>query len=902
MKGRGTCPENGGLHMTSEHEFITKTYYQSFISENDTRHPVEILGEAYMAEQEKELYDLSYIRFAQGEIYFHYKDYEAAIYKWENISNDLEPWAKKNIADAYYELGLLSNAEEVYGSIISTNKILTSEVSLSLFSLYLEDNKIDAAYRVIQEAVEGNPDYPNITTVAKHFYEEQEDWKNAIELAINETKRTEGLEWFDALIDYCELGHSSSFAPDTFVSVLRKLYELDQARFKQLMAAVWKSYQNTSEYLNWLQAVVKIMKDLEINPYEQWHTITHLFEEAYLELTTGDYLLRDIGQLMPKLLVNWLNTTTATNGLAAAAAILAWDDIFPSAIKMVIVKEAEIVLENAHSRSLSLDECQQFMKTIIDWAQKNNIETSDRLIWGFDQLFDTKTTNLLVLGKGKFSFVNSILDEELLTPTLSNFTSIQYGAEKGIADVSDAGRHPLPSPEEAITPDSILEVTVPSAQLRTSELRLNTTGYKEYFMEKRKTFGFLPVVDGVLFVSDAESLSETDFDYLAQIKQSAKDTPVHFVLRNTLDTVKINEYFPDAAIHSVRNMNFLRDIKVGFGTNYRVGKTLFLLRKVISSLLKKRADAENKLLDVIAHNEEYNTRLAGFLNSLHDKETEKSKEITDSFSKVISDVKRDLSEKIPKILTGCSEIITEDSNLNQLHIELNEKMNEEIQRLFEQEVIPGLSTKLQNWLENSNSKLVATQEYLDDMTQSLSEVYPEKELKLECDFKVVEDWRRDIGRMTYQIQIDKENIMLRHNPAQVLLKGAGKVLGLLPQKQQSYMLNQYKKYVENASYAEVVESIQSKFWQQFEFFKRSLPQDIGLFYKEPLDGLSQAIDQTKDRIEQDKETLAKMKSNPEVYYDPLKLFETRLVHYEKIVGLSDRSLVPTSGVTGSQTN
>src|SRR5690606_32679994 len=141
--------------------------------------PVEIIGEAYMAEQEKELYDLSHIRFAQGEIYFTYKDYEAAIYKWENISNDLEPWAKKNIADAYYELGLLSNAEEVYGSIISKNKILTSEVSLSLFSLYLEDNKLDAAYRVLQEAIEGNPDYPELTSIAKRFYEEQGDWKNA---------------------------------------------------------------------------------------------------------------------------------------------------------------------------------------------------------------------------------------------------------------------------------------------------------------------------------------------------------------------------------------------------------------------------------------------------------------------------------------------------------------------------------------------------------------------------------------------------------------------------------------------------------------------------------------------------------------------------------------------------
>lgn len=136
--------------------------------------------------------------------------------------------------------------------------------------------------------------------------------------------------------------------------------------------------------------------------------------------------------------------------------------------------------------------------------------------------------------------------------------------------------------------------------------------------------------------------------------------------------------------------------------------------------------------------------------------------------------------------------------------------------------------------------------------------------------------------MTYQIEIEKENIMLRHNPAQVLLKGAGKVIGILPQKQQAYMLNQYKRYVENASYLEVVESIQRKFWQQFDFFNKSLQQDVGLFYKESLEELSKVIDDTKNRIERDKETLAKMKSNPEIYYDPLKLFETRLVQNERI--------------------
>ncbi|WP_449537904.1 GTP-binding protein [Ferdinandcohnia sp. Marseille-Q9671] len=862
--------------MKSENEFIMKTYYQGFIPENDLRHPVEILGEAYMVEQEKDLYDLSYIRFAQGEVYFHYKDYEAAIYKWENISNELSPWAKKNIADAYYKLGLLSNAEKEYGSIISKDKTLTSEVSLNLFSVYLEDNKVDSAYRVLQEAINENPDYPNLTTIAKEFYENQGDWNNAIELALSEAERTKDLQWFDTLTRYCRAGHSSLFSPGTFVPLLQKLYELDQHRFKQLMMAIWESYKGTDQYVSWLHATIQIMKDLEIDPYENWYQVSHLYEEAYFELTTGGYLLRDIGQLVPKFLIHWMNITTPSNGLAPAAAILAWNDIFPSTIKSVIVREAEIVLDNAKSSAISLDETFHFMKAIVDWAKRNNIETSERLVWGFDQLFDKDATNILVLGKGKGTFINSLLGEEIITPALANFTSIQFGAERQLTEVTDTGRAPLASLDGVTSKDSILDITLPSSFLQ--KRRINTTGLKDYFNEKRKTFGYLPVVDGVLFVAGQETLSEDDYDYLAQIKQAVKETPVHFVLPNKLDEARVKEYFPNAVIYSSHpassnQTSFKQD---------RLGKILFLLRKMISSLLKKRVEAENKLVETIAHNEEFITRLAGFKNSLHDKEQEQSKEIVNTFSAVKTEVNKVLTEKIPKILQDCSKYIKEDSNLNHLHIELNQKMNEEIQTFFDNEIVPNLSQSLQEWMENSNQKLSATQNYLNEMTESFAEGYPEKELHLQCDFKVVEDWNRDIHRMTYRVEIEKENIMVRNNPAQVLLKSAGKVLGLLPQKQHTYVFNQYKKYVENTPYTDITESIQRKFWQQFDFFKKSLQQDISLFYKQPLQHLANITTETNNAVEQDQQTLAKMKSNPEVYYDPLKLFETRLVQYERI--------------------
>lgn len=81
--------------MKPEDQFVQKCYYETFIKEGEERHPLEVLGEAFEKENALENADLSYIRFAQGEIYFHYKDYEAAVFKWESIHNDFEPWAQK---------------------------------------------------------------------------------------------------------------------------------------------------------------------------------------------------------------------------------------------------------------------------------------------------------------------------------------------------------------------------------------------------------------------------------------------------------------------------------------------------------------------------------------------------------------------------------------------------------------------------------------------------------------------------------------------------------------------------------------------------------------------------------------------------------------------------------------
>ncbi len=206
--------------MSLENQLIRKTYYKTFLMENETQPPLQVLGEAYLNEQRNEISDGSSIRFAQGEFYYHYQDFESAIFKWEKVDNELTPWAQKNIADANVELNQLSVAESVYTSITTDNKTLLTEIALQLLSLYIEQNKLDSAFTVIKEAVSLNPDYPNVTKIARSFYEEQQDFDSAVDLAVNELIRTESHPWFEVLKEYINQGYTKAISPDYFNKVL----------------------------------------------------------------------------------------------------------------------------------------------------------------------------------------------------------------------------------------------------------------------------------------------------------------------------------------------------------------------------------------------------------------------------------------------------------------------------------------------------------------------------------------------------------------------------------------------------------------------------------------------------------------------------------------------------------
>ncbi|WP_191566299.1 GTPase domain-containing protein [Metabacillus idriensis] len=897
--------------MTNDKQFIHKAYFERFMEESASAHPVQVLGELYFEEQAKEVYELSYIRFAQGEVYFHNKDYETAIFKWENISNELEPWAKKNIADSYYALGHLSSAEDIYTSIQSDSKTLKMEVALELFSLYLLRNKIELAYKVMKKALDINSDYPNVTALARSFYEDQGDWKQAVELAVSEGIRTESPVWFELLDEYIEAGYTKSFEPDFFYQPLITLLRINQKLFQQVTASLWHSYRHEASYLSWLKTVNTIFLNVEVQPFDSWHKMSDLHQDTYLSVINGQYLVKDLEDIIPALLSNWQKIANQSKALFAATAVLAWSEIFPSSMDSESLKIAEKLIFDSEHDSISLEYSLELFQSLVAWAENNHLEVGYQKKWLVSELADLNKSHLLVSGTSesdKSSFINAVLSENLVSPSASPVFVRSEGDLAEMNEITNAGiRKISDNPDYQESNDAWIEVKWPSALLEENNLVFLHTPEVNALGDLGPTADFLPLSDGMLFVLDKHTpFNEHELELLMKLQEYALDTPFHFILNHSAEQwklaeelqVTINQFFPQAQVlaFSQGNPAGLNEfVNTVFSRERakleerRTAKLLYFIRKTLTDLLNKRVQLESHLVESVKWNEDILVRLNGFMNHLKDVEQEKATAISNSYRDVTGQMKKDLKLQIPKILRNCSNHISENSDFSQIHIALNKKMNDEIGTYIHQDLIPKFQTALRDWLSQSNEELNDSQAYLDEMSESFNGLYGEEKIKLACDFKVIEDWRRDLNRMTSRADVEEQNILLRFKPTEFLLKSAGKLFAALPQNK-SMLYNQYKKYVESKNYEDVAEEISRKFFLEFDLFEKALKADITMFYQDPILYVEQTIKESETEISSSKATLEKMKSNPEIYYDPLRLFEVRLLQYEFMVKANEESL------------
>ena len=907
------------INLTLKQQFIEKKFYKTYLNENEND-PVAVLADLRNSNHPDDDIDHSSIRFAQGELYFENKDFETAVFKWEKVGNQLKDWAKKNIADSYYETGAFETAEKLYKEVKTESKTLTSEIFLQLFSLYIDISNYEQADRIIKEAVKFNPDYPRVTKIARKFYEKNHDWNSAVDLASNESIRTEDLKWFTVLKGYISNGVTKEMAPDYFVQPLVSLGRANLEHFELMVEALWNSYREQSNYINWLQTFNEMLFQINVETGIKWNRLPSIYSNTYKELVEGNYFVSQLEDMMPNFLTNWLRITDLNGAVLATTATLAWDRIFPGRIEYQIAIDAEMAFEQLQQTPDVFESGKELFENILQWALLNEIEVGDRFEWWSSKLTNFENTTMLVAGtagNGKSSFVNSLLGEKMMGSSTTLPVLFEQNAETQITVFSKDGDTQLPEysdfydlttvENELIKGDELVFYELPNKFLQKHSLSIiDTPGIDGVEINTKALFESVKLADRLVYVLNATApYTENERKILVSIQKQLPTLPIHFIL-NKMDSIYSNEElervlaeiqekikldFPNAKVLPYSSIYSNQDqfnelerfiennVLSTVGNSKHTEKLLLAIRKLINFLLEKRVEKENDLRSDIEWNEVLDDKLNGLLHSLKDKEMEHVHTVTSSYRQLKDELKYDLKLSIPALLKECKELIKEDSDFNSILETLNDEMNQRIQGYVRDVTLPKLNEVLQVWIKESGVLLEGTQAYLADMTDSLNSYIGTDHLNLECDFKVLDDWRRDADRMTSMTQLDDMNILLNSSPSQFILKSSGILLGLLPQNK-SKLVAQYQKYVDNVNYDDITSELSNKFFLQFEMFEKTLPRDLSMFLNTPYEHIHELVDQTRASISSYVATLDEMKSNPSIYFDPITYFTVRLRQFE----------------------
>ncbi|GAF65442.1 putative GTPase [Bacillus sp. TS-2] len=895
--------------MEINHDLIQKNYYKQLIQETASKSEYEQLS-LLLLNDELDDNQKSEVRFGQGELNFIHQDYETAIFKWEKVEGQWQNWAKKNIADAYDQLGLLKDAKRMYQSIKTQDETLKTEVFLQLFSIYIEQEKLDDAAETIKKAVQWNPDYPNVTVMAKQFFEEYRDYSSAIELAVDESIRTGSIEWFDKVKSYVKQGLTKTTNPSYFMPLLTSLHSLNLDKYEELVTTLWDSYHGEELYFDWLLVFNTSYANILGTQQENLALLSNYYQVSYFEMISGTYFLKEIEAIIPLHIRNWFMISSSEDQLLSVTAVLSWNDMFPEQIEEEFVHEAKEQLEQVSGSVDWLEKSLVLFQEIESWAKKHDLMIGQKYEWVIKELLQFNQKNLMVAGTlkgGKNSFLEGLIGSSLeIEENHHSLYFIKEGKDS-VQAISNEEDFAL-TDEDSVT--NLIEIKTENHLLREMGLQIIDSPVLSRNQNQNNSWkSMINFADHMVFVLNGNHpFTNEERTFLLEVKKEFPDLAVHFIF-NKLDGIyseheegrilaetksRINEYFSDAKVLSfspkvtgkkeaeeitgfIKNMLKIEPIE-----QRRNKKILYFIKEVIGYLYEQRTEMEKQYLHSVSWNEEMVEKLKAAHHQVNDLEKEESQSIKNAYQEIKNEMETDIKNAVPSILKECKDLIREDTNFKTLPEQINREATLKLNHYFESKLIPKFSNSFSRWLEVSNVAFIRSQSYLKEMAEGFNSLYESDQFLLEGDFRILDDWQRDIERLSTSIQLEHINLFNKMTPSQLVLKSSGKWLGSITANK-SLLYKMYMKFFEGEDFSQIADNIASQFMMQFELFERGLTRDIQMFFKKPYSVVQGAIQEAQSEIEGNNEAIGTLKSNPEVYRDPLTLFQLRVHQYEWVM-------------------
>ena len=217
--------------------------------------------------------------------------------------------------------------------------------------------------------------------------------------------------------------------------------------------------------------------------------------------------------IIPSLLENWLKISTGEQALYAAAAVAAWNGIFPETIPTLVIQDAEILLRDSSKVKDGLAASGKLFESIIAWAQEHELPVSNKLKWMVEELLNTQSYRLMIAGStgnGKTSFIESLLGTPIVFDKHSVLASFHDANELSILEISSSDKKDVTDladlNEENHQGETIIDVQLPSAFLQKQELRLlDMPGFNGEKSISPELQHYLLGSDGLLFVLDGRA-------------------------------------------------------------------------------------------------------------------------------------------------------------------------------------------------------------------------------------------------------------------------------------------------------------------------------------------------------------------------------------------------------------